>query len=316
MKHSARDLLQEEMAKLSRWQVALVDKSGAVYKKMSALEKEGEKVMKVYATVETAGEFLFDAWENLNAAMADGKEANEGDLRKIQTYIHIVAGIGEGDPEKPLSAPGVNSKLENGQLIGRELDSWANFKDLVNDDSFNGAFIKQLDIHKLPNWLEDLYDIIIEGDYDNHITMVRHTIEEVAGGVKKFEDSSKKFFDTVPEGDASIVKKGDKKSEHDFARRLLGVGGGENEPVRKLQQLRNDSRKAIQETMQFQRSLLKMMQVALSAMNETADLANHFTTVLHKTALAAANDLKAANQEVPEDLQEAIKALSPKALKG
>ena len=316
MQHSARDLLQEEMAKLSRWQVALVDKSGAVYKKMNTFEKEGEKIMKVYATVDTAGEFLFDAWENLNAAMAEGKEASEGDIRKIQTYIHIVAGIGEGDPENALNSPGINTRLENGQRVGRELDSWTNFKDLVNDDSFNGAYIKQLDIHKLPNWLEDLYGIIAEGDYDSELTMVRHTIEGIAENVQKFEDLSKKFFETVPEGDASIVKKGDKKSEHDFARRLLGVGGGENEPARKFQQLRNDSRKAIQDTMKFQRSYLKMMQVALAAMNETVDLANRFAVILHKVAVAAAKDFKDDGKEVPDDLQEAIDALSPKALKG
>lgn len=314
MAHSARDILQEEMGKLNRWQVSLADKSGAVYKQVKQFEKDIDLVMEALGNQTGAGEGLFTEWESVNDAIAGGKEPDEQTLKKIRIFIQISGGRGTG--EGPMSEKGYHTKGSDGLEVTRSLENWVNLKSGVLDDSFNGAFLKQLDLHKLPNWLEDLYELITENDYENDLVLMKKSLEAMTEMTKDFEEKSKKFFADVPEGQDKLFVKGDQKSESAFARRLLGVGGKENDGAISMSSLRNDSRKAISDTLSYQRQVLKMLQTALSMVNDVCDMGSHFAKILHQVAVAAAKDLKASGKEVPDDLQEAINALSPKALKG
>lgn len=315
MQHTARDLLQEELSKLTRWQVALIDKTGAVYKKVESFEKDMKKVMEVFITVTGSGGGLFMKWEEVNNAIAEGKAPPEEALKFIDTFNKMTVGNDSGKANGGVGAAGINTRSHTGRLITQELEDWMWLKQLVLDDQFNGTYIKQLDIHHLPNWLDNLYDEALEGSGARSVAEIRTAIKEIEDAVSEFETRSKKFFDAVPEGTDKMYEKGNKANETAFAKRLLGLGGKENDANISMSSLRNGSRSAIRAAMEYQRSLLKMFQTMMAAGAEAADLVTHFTKLLHQVGQAAINDFKAANQPVPDDLAEAVKALSPSGLK-
>lgn len=319
MNHTARDMLKEEMDKLSRWQISLVDKNGAVQKKAQAMFKDQAKFQEVVKTLFTGAETLFASWEVLNEGLAEGKEIQEHQVKYIRD-VNLEMG-GSATESGGADGRGVNgfyAKSSSGQLLVKELQDWVEFKNLINDDSHNAAFIKQLDLHHLPNWLDHLYELVMNAGLADTINVMKTGLAEFEELANDFQQKAEKFFKDVPEGVEKFYDPKDEQSKIRLTRTLLGVGGGPKADGKELtlSNMKNDSRKSIQNVMTFNQTFLSANRALLSMVNDVSSLGEHFGVVLHKVAVAAAKDFKDDGQEVPADLQEAIDALSPKALKG
>lgn len=321
MKNSARDYLRDELAKLTRWEISLVDGNGFVNSKAKIFEKDNELCNEVLQTIMGTSQLLFETWESVNKAIADGQSADPKDLKTINACCLILNGSNSGDgPDgRPVGEKGANAKSSSGRLLIEELAEWPKMKELINDDSFNAAFLKQLDIHKLPKWLDELFETITSVDKDNVFEYMKSMSGALEAVAKEFELKSEAFFKKIPEGTTKGIDTKTTEGKNLFAKQLLGVSGNSMKDINSLpvqvSHLQNQSRTAIRKALEFQTTLSRAMHAMVSGIGETIALCDRFTDILYHTAKAAADDFKADNQDVPNDLKEALEALSPKNFK-
>ena len=321
MKNSARDYLRDEMAKLTRWEISLVDDNGYVMKKAKIFEKDNAACNEVLQTLLGTSQLLFETWETVNTDIADGKAPADNDLKMINACCLMLNGSadGNGPDGKPIGEKGVNAKSSSGRKLIEELREWPEIKSLINDDGFNAAFMKQLDIHKLPKWLDALFDMITSIDKDNVFEFMKSMAGALEASAKEFESRSEAFFKKVPEGTTQGIDTKSAEGKTKFAKQLLGVGGNSlsdvNNPAVKLSNLRNQSRTAIRAALEFQTTLSRAMHAMVAGFSDTIALCDRFADILYHTAKAAAEDFKANDQDLPNDLKEALEALAPKNFK-
>lgn len=321
MKNSARDYLRDEMAKLTRWEISLVDENGYVMKKAKIFEKDNEICNEVLQTLLGTSQLLFETWDTVNTDIADGKAPADSDLKTINACCLILNGSADGDgPDgKPIGEKGINAKSSSGRKLVEELREWPEIKSLINDDGFNAAFMKQLDVHKLPKWLEELFGTIVSIDADNIFEFMKSMAGALEASAKEFEVQTEKFFKKVPEGDTPAFDLKSTEGKNRLAKQMLGVSGNSlkdvNNPSVKLSNLRNQSRTAIRGALEFQTTLSRAMHAMVSGYGDTIALCDRFADILYHTAKAAVDDFKANDQDVPNDLKEALEALAPKNFK-
>lgn len=306
--HTGRDLLNAEMDKLTRWEIAIATDHNTLRDMADTQAKDGEICGAVFGVITEISKEIFKQWAEINALLDKGEEVPKTMVDALHIQLMILGGVPDSAPEELKEAGKYNylTKSSSGETLLVELQKWAQIRGNIEDVAYSNAFLQRMERPKLEHWLETLLKRtadergLLEG-----VEQVKEGLAYIEASVAEFTPLQKAFFDKNPV-DHTPGKSG-KALQHSILQ-----GSGNKDP---FAELKKETQRAIRKVIEFQSTYLKMTHVLVATFRDMLALSDRWTDILYRVAKASGEDFKLNNEEIPDDLKQAIADLAPKNFK-